>query len=252
MPMRPSRKKDIALFSAIVSALVLCLFFFAAGFRTSSARQEKEPLKDRPPIPDLPVVDYEGSEHPGSMSTSSRRERDSRYDNRDWVHEDANVSIAAIAGHWGLRMSSLPVGESDDVVLGRVIQAQAHLSRDKTGIYSEFTFEIESVYKESSSISLYAGSTIAIAREGGAVRFPSGRIQRYIIAHQGMPRVSERYVLFLKQVQEGQTFDILTGYELRNHKVQPLDSFDTFAIYDGAAETDFLDAVRDAVNQRTG
>ena len=246
MPMRPSRKKNIALLSAIVSTLVLCLFFFAAGFRTSSARQEKERLKDRPPIPELPVVDYELSAHPGGVSTSSRRERDSRYDNKDWVREDANVSIVAIAGHWGLRMASLPVGESDDVVLGRVIQAQAHLSRDKTGIYSEFTFEIESVYKESSSISLYAGSTIAIAREGGAVRFPSGRIQRYIIAHQGMPRVGERYVLFLKNAQ-GESFDILTGYELRNNKVQPLDSLNTFAAYNQVAESEFLDALRDAL-----
>lgn len=251
MPMRPGRKKDIALLSAFVSTLVLCLFFFAAGFRTSSAKQQKGSLKNHLALDDLPITNYEPSEPRSGMSPSVRRERNSRYDNRGGIKEDPNVSLVATSAHWGTQLAPLPVVQSDEIVLGKVIDAEAHLSTDRTGIYSEFTLEVEDTYKRRNSGPIYPGAKIAVIREGGAVKFASGHIQGYIVAHQNMPRIGARYLLFLKQGQDSESFDIVTGYQLRDHKVTPLDSLEIFAGYNGVSETDFLDAVRDVINHAT-
>jgi hypothetical protein len=133
--------------SAVVTTLVLCLLFLAAGLRTSSAKQENGSQKVRPSVPDLPVANYEPAEPGSAIRLSARRERDARYDNRGWVREDPNVSIVASSGHWGNGLSALPVGQSDGVVVGHVTDAEAHLSTDRTGVYSEFSLEVEDVYK---------------------------------------------------------------------------------------------------------
>src|SRR5438309_2194017 len=104
MPTQSSRKKRIALLSAIVTTLVLCLFFFAAGFRTSSAKQAQAGQKGRPELPDLPIANYQPSEPRSGISPSVRRERDARYDNRGWIQEDPNVSTVATSAHWGAKL----------------------------------------------------------------------------------------------------------------------------------------------------
>jgi hypothetical protein len=61
-----------------------------------------------------------------------------------------------------------------------------------------------------------------VSRPGGTVRFASGKVQRYTISKLGYPRQGGAYVLFLKWDEQGD-FSVLTGYELRNNKVVPLD-----------------------------
>ncbi|HXG66548.1 MAG TPA: hypothetical protein VNO70_15720 [Blastocatellia bacterium] len=144
-------------------------------------------------------------------------------------------------------MVALPAAQSDAVVRGEVIDAQAYLSNDKTGIYSEFTVRIGEVLKDFQQAPIADDQQITVEREGGAVKFSSGRIQRYSIANQRMPRVGRQYVLFLKYNEEGKDYSILTGYEIRRGRVIPLDALAQFAAYKNSEEVSFLNAVKDAI-----
>jgi len=116
-------------------------------------------------------------------------------------------------------MPGIPSALSDVVLTGLISDAQAHLSNDKTGIYSEFAVVVGEVLK--GDVNKF-GRTITMERFGGAVRFSSGRIQKYESDGQGMPRVGSQYVLFLKRLDQ-EDFKLLTAYELRDDRVIPLD-----------------------------
>jgi hypothetical protein len=75
------------------------------------------------------------------------------------------------------------------VVLGIVTSRDAYLSEDRTGIYSEFTVLVSEVFKDPTK-TIISGMPISVNRTGGAVRFKSGKFQKYQIAHQGMPDIA--------------------------------------------------------------
>jgi hypothetical protein len=158
--------------------------------------------------------------------------------------------------HWWQGLPAIPVAQSDVVLIGEITDAQAYLSNDKTGIYSEFTVSAGEVLKNDGNASLYPGSIITAERFGGAVRFPSGSIQRYTTRNQRMPLVGRQYVLFLKRVDQGQDFSLVTGYELRDQRVVPLDGANTekgeklpFDNYKGTDASVFLNTVRATIAQ---
>lgn len=167
----------------------------------------------------IPVADYatEKAAKPDNRSTHYNNQR-----NEPISELPAGIDELPLNAHWWQGLSALPVSRSDAVIIGKVVNAQAHLSNDKTGVYSEFTVHIEEVLKNPEGRELPNDSSIIIDRFGGGVRFPSGKIQYYRIAQQGMPRVGSRYVLFLKKTSEA-SFSILTGYELSSGVVRPLD-----------------------------
>lgn len=142
-------------------------------------------------------------------------------------------------------------------MVGEVLSSQAYLSSDKTGVYSEFRIEISEVLKNASGATLISHSEVIATREGGIVRFPSGRQQRYTTAQQGMPMVGRRYVFFLRCNVSGQDFSLLTAYELRNDRVLPIDGYGdkgeprliSFTKFEGMDETVFLKAVADAISK---
>jgi hypothetical protein len=125
-----------------------------------------------------------------------------------------------------------------------VVDAQAHLSNDKTGIYSEFTVQIREVLKGSPV--LKPVDLITVQREGGAVRFPSGRVQEYRIANQGFPSAGRSYVLFLNHNDTSEDYSVLTAYELHKGRVLPLDNAEQFRVYKDADASSFLSAVRES------
>jgi len=59
-----------------------------------------------------------------------------------------------------------------------------------------------------------------------------------------MPQVGLRYVLFLTNGQGEKDLTILTGYELREGKVFPLDDLPNLRVYENADETTFLNELR--------
>jgi len=208
-----------------------------------------------------PTADAAAPEPTDPAARARRRAKGKRYDNgRPQRVEELpgqEVPLPLIA-HWWMGLPALPVAQSDAVVLGEVTDAQAHLSDDKSGIYSEFTIRVDELLKGDGQASLSASGTAVAERPGGKVKFPSGKVQRYGVDKQGMPRVGARYVLFLKSNGAGQDYSIVTGYELREGSVLPLDGagnggsalpFDT---YNGVNEVNFLASLRDAIAAQGG
>jgi hypothetical protein len=200
----------------------------------------------------MPVAEYT-SEINGDATTSPTRYRQP---GRPPIAElPPGVEELPVNTHWWLGLSALPVERSDAVVVGEITDAQAHLSSDKTSIFSEFTIQLEDVLKGNRA-EITAGEPLVVERPGGGVRFPSGKIQYYRLARQGTPRVKTRYVLFLK-AHAGARFSILTGYALHEGRVIPLDGTDNidnraqlpFAVYQNVEADSFLSDLRAALGK---
>lgn len=78
---------------------------------------------------------------------------------------------AVIDAHWERTASSLPVAESDFVLLGDVVSAKAFLSSDKTLVYCEFEVAVKEVFKGNISRYSTADDLIRLTRLGGDVVF---------------------------------------------------------------------------------
>ena len=151
----------------------------------------------------------------------------------------------------------LPTHISDAVVIGNVTDANAYLSEDKTAVYSEFTVQVWDVLKNSQTSPLAVGTSVTVLRPGGGVRFPSGKIRKFLVAGRGLPRTGGRYAFFLKYDDLAQAYYIVTAYELLGGKVFPLDGipqygtaahpFASYGKYANADEVAFLIEVRNAV-----
>jgi hypothetical protein len=175
----------------------------------------------------FPVVDYIAEKR---LSGAERKKRDAKgkkYDSRHAapINEFSNRIFSFI--DWERGLSAFPIERSSAVVIGEVIEAEAHLSTDETKIYSESSVRVDEVLKNDQLIFLSPQSRITVERLGGRVRFPSGKIVTAAVSNQDLPRVGRRYVLFLTHdfIMGGRYDDlfILTGYELRGELVLPLD-----------------------------
>lgn len=249
---------------------VLLLVGVVVGSLTLSGQSQKKPLSQRDIISnhrELPVVDFslkpqetvDLTSQTNKEEAARRKTRAARYDRHssEPIQEGYLISGRVWSTHWYRGLSALPVTESDAILLGGVIDAKAHLSNDKTGIYSEFSVQVEEVLKNSGPDSIIPGTVVSIERFGGAVRFPSGTIQRYETTGQGMPRVGERYLFFLKRRNEGD-LTIVTGYQLQADVVSPLDGSAVeggkgvypFDIYQGFDTSRFLQIVRSETAQK--
>jgi len=152
--------------------------------------------------------------------------------------------------------AALPTYNSDAVVIGNITSAAAYLSEDKTNVYSEFALQVSQVLKSPLS-GLDPEVPLLVLRPGGGVRFPSGNVKYVLVSGRGFPHVNKRYLLFLKYDNLSQSFYIVTGYELSDGKVVPLDSvppggskahpFASYESYTGVNESKFLADVWDAI-----
>jgi hypothetical protein len=120
-------------------------------------------------------------------------------------------------------LPALPVGKSSAVVIAEITSATAYLSEDQSSLYSEFGLRIKRLFKNGTANDLTANTSIEAERIGGRVRLPSGKIIVSSVDNQDMPRLGRTYLLFLTGGEPDQDFSILTGYELRDGKVFPLD-----------------------------
>jgi hypothetical protein len=121
------------------------------------------------------------------------------------------------------RRDPLPFDNSDAVVVGTVKTGQAYLSNDKRRLYSEFKVELQDVIKMPTGPYLMAGDSIAVQREGGKVRLPSGKVLVRAATANSMPQIGKRYLLFLKYNSDTQDYALVTGYQLGGGQVYRLD-----------------------------
>jgi len=209
----------------------------------AKTQEQRQARKTRPFDENrFPIADYTAPEPSDPSERSKRQDRGKKYDKSHWnIYPDTQSSIAS-THPLDPNLPTLPFAESTAVVVGQITDAKAYLSNDKTGVYSVFTIRIDQVLKNSAQLSALAGTSIEVERDGGRVRFPNGRTLIYVAAN--MPQVSLRYVLFLTNGQGEKDLTILTGYELREGKVFPLDDLPNLRVYENADETTFLNELR--------
>jgi hypothetical protein len=196
-----------------------------------------------------PIVEYDASPKISSLTDAGkqtlREAKSNRYNHRapEPLGDFASVSFE-INTHWNIGLPPLPVKESDIIVFGKVVDAQAYLSSDKAGVYSEFTINIEKIFRNTEPP---IGDSIVLEREGGLVRFSSGRLLPYKIVGQRLPRSQREYIFFLKRNLEGEDFHIITGYEIFQNRILPLDEPEKFQVFKDMAAEEFLRTVQGAI-----
>jgi hypothetical protein len=219
-----------------------------------------QPQNTPPPVPkeqskkvrDLPIVDFDAP----ATNALRRKAKGARYDRQssEPIHEAPSISGRVWSNHWARGLEALPIDSSDTILIGTIIDAQAYLSNDKTGVYSEFGVLVVEVLKQDAAKPPIE-NTVSVERFGGAVRFASGALQKYETTGQGMPHRGGRYLFFLKRLDAEPSFSIVTAYELGDQTVSPLDGAHfgegneryPFDIYKGFDTTTFLQIVRTAI-----
>src|SRR5258706_11262615 len=88
----------------------------------------------------VPTTDYDSPEPTAPEEKAKRRNRNKHYDGKGLV--DRNPSNEGSATTFDSEvffdLPALPVVQSDVILTADVLNSEAHLSNDKTGVYSEF------------------------------------------------------------------------------------------------------------------
>ena len=189
------------------------------------------------------IVDYDAIPK-NAEANELRRLKNQRYDNKNWVLDEPDYETEWIKRHLTLQPPSVfPVDESDVIVTGLVTTGSAHLSNDKTGVYSEYGVRIEHVLKNSSAQEMRPGSIVTVDRDGGAVRYANGQKVAYMLAGKKLPSVGALYVFFLLDGKKNPNFEIVTLYKLTVDSVVPVDA-GSFEELKGMGKTDFIKVVQ--------
>lgn len=199
----------------------------------------------------FPAVDFEKPEPADPEERARRRIKNSRYDKFGFSvrHPSPRVGEESFETEWSLHLEALPASKSTAIVIGEVLSAEAHLSNDKNGIYSEFAVRVDEVLKNAGPAQLQPGSSVTVDRAGGFVSYPNGHQTLYRVDGQNMPGIGQRYLLFLDASGQSPNYRVVTGYELGGSGVAPLDESMGMNKYKGMDEASFLNAVRAAVAQ---
>ena len=217
------------------------------------------------------VADFAGPEPSDPQKRATRRLRERRYNmpaqkgvdpKRFSITEERESSFGGPPSHAPIE-PALPAAQSDAVIIGEVVSAQAFLSEDQTTVMSEFSVQISDLLKENLIAPFSVGDSLDVIRAGGGVRFPSGKIIRTGQHGKPLPKLGRRYLFFLKYNNDtGRDYTVVTAYELTADRVLPLDGLSlvgtvvpAYADYqkykDSNAENLLLNA-RDAIARNLG
>lgn len=198
----------------------------------------------------FPTVDYNAPESSDAREKARRKIKSSRYDRRNFVSKDPSPHIAESARILeGYYVPAIPVKDSNLIITGEVLNSEAHLSNDKSSVYTELNIHVDEVLNNNTPSVLTAGEKISVTREGGVVRYRNGHDRVYRLAEEGMPGVGRKYVLFLKVIGEGRDYKVLTAYEMTSGGISPVDFSPHFLTYKGFDNNVFLTAVRAAIKE---
>ncbi len=203
----------------------------------------------------VPVVDYNASQ----ATDSGRQKKNRRHGGvSGFVDKSYKGGESVLTNDWEVGLPALPVDRSDAILIGRVIDAQAYLTDDKTSIYSEFKVVIDKTLKGDEQ-ALSPGTPIIAERLGGRLRLPSGRTNVYRVIGQAFPQLNGRYVFFLKRENAEGDYSILTAYELKGGRIVPLDGSSIeltsawqFDKYKDVDEQQFLNELQELIVRSSG
>lgn len=165
----------------------------------------------------------------------------------DGKQETPNITIIdyTIVGSPDPR--GIPVSGSTATLLGTVTGGSTFISKDHTYVYTDYSVRIDQILADKTP-SLSVGSQIVVAREGGAIHYPSGHITNVLMQGHGFPEVGAQYVLFvLKPIPNFPEYEMTldSGYLIKNGRVYPLD--DINSQYVGVDLPVFLEEVNKAI-----
>jgi len=221
----------------VVVVMVLSVTVFKA-VRVRS----RESYQDR--VDRYPVVEAEETEPIDPVKKARLKKQKQRYDkDAPFTNPGPNDQELAFRPESQFNFPALPVLKSEAIVIGQVLNAEAHRSTNKMNVFSSFELRVDEVLKGHLNI----GNLINIQRVGGFIKYPGGRKVLFRLSGNGMPGVGSRYVFFLNVVDEDYT--ILTAYELADDGVVPLDNSAQFQVYKGVNESSFTATLRDAISR---
>lgn len=203
----------------------------------------------------FPIVDCASPTPTDPKERAKREAKSKKYNNRHALPITESTDSIFHIMEWDLGLPALPVAKSSAVIIGEITDARAYLSEDKTDIYSEFAVRIEVILKNDSRTAFSPGGSVIVERDGGRLRFPSGKVVLSATNHQSMPRIGGRYVLFLTPSfpiggEYEHDFYLITGYEFRAGIVFPLDDpgpGHPITAYKGTSEASFLNDLSSAI-----
>lgn len=199
-------------------------------------RQAKWKVRAEEADKNFPTADFNEADPVEPEKRNAHKQKQKRHNGLGLVmkNPDPDSGGAMFLPEWQFDFPALPVAKSDIIVLGEVLKATAHLSEDKSNVYSEFTIRVGPPFKTNTDLN----SELVIERLGGYVRYPNGQKLLYRLGTAVMPRVGGRYVFFLDA--SSSDISIITAYEFNDGKVSPLDFSAQFEQYRGFDETAFL------------
>jgi hypothetical protein len=205
--------------------------------QTKWKEQEEEAKKN------FPTTDFNEADPVEPEKRNAHKQKQKRHNGLGLVHKnpDPDSGGAAFIPEGQFDFPALPVARSDIIVLGEVLEATAHLSEDKSNVYSEFTIRVGSALKTNTQLN----SEIVVERLGGYARYPTGQKLLYRVGSAAMPHVGGRYVFFLDA--SSSDLSIITAYQFKEGKVSPLDFSGQFEKYRGVDETTFLNELNNAL-----
>lgn len=233
-------------FVVAVTVMVLSVTVFKGGKGSARVQQnvrvtERESYQDRRDR--YPVVDAEETEPTDPVKKAKLKKQKQRYDKDAPFSNPGPVDEElAFLPEGQFDFPALPVLKSDVIVVGQVLNAEAHRSNNRMNVFSNFEVRIDEVLKGN----LNVGNVITVQRIGGFVKYPGGRKVLFRLSGNGMPEVNARYAFFLNVVDEDYT--ILTAYELATEGVMPLDNSTQFQTYKGVSEVNFIASLRNAIS----
>jgi hypothetical protein len=236
---------------AIVGATTLLALNNGQDVAGAGRRQRKSPemvaAEGR-----LPVTDFEAPEPTDPKEREKRVARGTKFEKSDLVL-DASADVVTSTTHWAEGLSAIPAGVSDVIVVGNVTDAKAYTTHGRTHVYSEFTIQVVDVIKNDVGGHIKVNNSIDVDRIGGRIRFPNGRVGQYFIVGQHMPEVGKQYLLFLTKSDGKGDYNILTGYEIRDGIIHPLDNPGTghpITTPEGSDATSFINEARAAATNQ--
>ena len=179
--------------------------------------------KVKPEDDDLPLVDPTVPTTTDEKKAARRKAKGQKYSNPSFPISETNLHISHVLE--GGPTTALPVEQSDLIIVGEITNAEAVLSNDGTGVYSEFTVLVNEVLKNDPTESITKGDSIVVERQGGKLKLPSGKLAVERVIGTRMPRVGKNYVLFFIKHPDNSMY-IHSGYELSGNQVTPLDDYE--------------------------
>jgi hypothetical protein len=230
------------------------VFAFSRNNQTPSRKvtqpqqdQAKWKLREEENKKDFPIAEFNEPEPTEPLKRELRRQKKLRKNKLGLVslNPEPNSGGGLFLPHNQFNFPALPVKESSVIVIADVLHSEAHLSEDKTSVFSEFTIRLTDVLKADSALQ---STEMVVERLGGYVRYPDGRKLLYRVGTGSMPRVGARYLFFLDPSPE-LDYSILTAYEFGQKGVIPLDSSGQFQQYEGYDSTVLRTLVIETINK---